>query len=103
MPLSFAEFRHLCRLARLEPDPADQERLAEECAKILAHIGKLAELDTTGVEPLYSPAVFFEDEAAPAGREDVAAHRRQREEMLAGAPESDGVFFTVPLIVEGKA
>ena len=103
MPLSLAEFRHLCRLASLEPDPSGQEQLAAECAATIAYMDKLAELDTTDVEPLYSPTDLFEDSSPLAGREDIAAHRRKREEILAGAPESDGVFFTVPLIVEGKA
>jgi aspartyl-tRNA(Asn)/glutamyl-tRNA(Gln) amidotransferase subunit C len=103
MPLSLAEFQHLCRLASLEPDPSGQERMAAECAEILAYMDKLAELDTTDIEPLYSPTVLFENAFPPAGREDIATRRRKRGEILSGAPESDGVFFTVPLIVEGKA
>lgn len=117
------DFQHLCRLARLAPDEAHREAIAAQCSAILAYMDKLAEVDTTGVEPLYSPTVLNESPpsaAAPGGgeaehpvlweagaasptmREDKAERRRTREEILAGAPETDGTYFVVPRIVEGK-
>ena len=55
----------------------------------------LAEVDTTGVEPLYWPLG-----APPAPpREDVAERHNTREELLRNAPEQDGQFFIVPRIV----
>ncbi len=102
--LSAAEFSHLCRLARLEPEASAQAALAAQCSDIIAYMAKLAEVDTTGVEPLYSPLGMEnpDDPALCAGREDAACRRLPREAVLAGAPETDGAFFIVPRIVEGK-
>jgi len=88
------EIRHIAELARLDPDPSQLERFARQCAEILGYVDLLGEVDTTGVEPLYSPVdhecVF---------RDDAAADRTHRERMLANAPETDGAFFIVPKIV----
>ena len=54
----------------------------------------LAQVDTSDVEPLYSPA----QHPGPQ-REDVSARRRERSEVLANAPEADGEYFIVPRIV----
>ena len=87
----------MCRLSRLAPDDSVQEEMAQQCSRILAYMDKLAEVDTSGVEPLYSP-VFHDC----AFREDVAVRRCSRADILAGAPATDGSFFIVPRIVEGK-
>ena len=97
MSLDKNDFLHLCRLSRLAPDHSVQEEMAQQCSRILAYMDKLAEVDTSGVEPLYSP-VFHDC----AFREDVAVRRCSRADILAGAPATDGSFFIVPRIVEGK-
>lgn len=97
MSLEKKDFLHLCRLCRLAPNPAVQEEMAAQCSRILTYMDKLSQVDTTGVEPLYSP-VFHES----AFREDAAVRRADRADILAGAPATDGVFFIVPRIVEGK-
>ena len=97
MSLDKNDFLHLCRLSRLAPDDSVQEEMAQQCSRILAYMDKLAEVDTSSVEPLYSP-VFHDC----AFREDVAVRRCSRADILAGAPATDGSFFIVPRIVEGK-
>lgn len=102
------DFQHLCRLARLAPDEAEREHIAAQCSAILAYMDTLAEVDTTGVEPLYSPAFSLDTpacsvDAGRTGREDRAERRRTRVEILSGAPDSDSVYFVVPRIVEGKS
>ena len=97
MSLDKKDFLHLCRLSRLEPDAAQQEQMAEQCSRILAYMDKLAEVDTEGVEPLYSPVIH-----ECAFRDDVAERRAERSAILADAPQTDGSFFIVPRIVEGK-
>ena len=61
---------------------------------ILGYFDVLNEVDTSQVEPLYSPF-----EQAEALRPDVADAGNQRAAMLANASETDGVFFMVPRIV----
>ena len=97
MSLERKDFLHLCRLSRLAPDESVQEEMSAQCSGILAYMDKLAELDTSGIEPLYSPVMH---DAVP--REDVAVRRAERADLLADAPETDGEFFIVPRIVEGK-
>ena len=97
MSLDKNAFLHLCRLSRLAPDDSVQEEMAQQCSRILAYMDKLAEVDTSGVEPLYSPVIH-----KSAFREDTAVRRCDRADILAGAPATDGSFFIVPRIVEGK-
>ena len=97
MPLTQQDFYHLCSLSRLSPDPAAQEEMAQQCSHILNYMDKLSEVDTSGIEPLYSPVeheCFF--------RDDIAVRRCDRSAILNDAPVTDGVFFIVPRIVEGK-
>ena len=88
---------HLATLARLSPDEAAQERFARQCGDILQYMEILNGVDTSGVEPMYSP--FDAQEEGLALRPDAAVERSCREELLAGAPQSDGTFFVVPRIV----
>jgi len=97
MPISQQDFIHLCTLSRLSPPLSEQEKMKDQCSRILDYMDKLSEIDTGNVEPLYSPAVqscYF--------REDVAVRRSSHEAILADAPQTDGTFFIVPRIVEGK-
>lgn len=103
-----ADFQHLCRLARLAPDETKRDLIAAQCSTILAYMDTLAEVDTGDVEPMYSPTLCLDDAAAHGEgqalvRPDMAERRRSREDILAGAPASDGTFFVVPRIVEGKS
>ncbi|AGW14914.1 Asp-tRNA(Asn)/Glu-tRNA(Gln) amidotransferase subunit GatC [Megalodesulfovibrio gigas] len=92
--LSSKDAAAIARLARLSPDDALLERFARQANDILAAMETLAEVDTAGVAPLYSPM-----EHAPVLREDVALQVHSREDLLANAPETDGQFFMVPRIV----
>jgi len=62
---------------------------------IVSLMDTLAEVDTTGVEPLYWPLV---GPISPL-REDEAIKHNTREELLCNAPEQDGQFYVVPKIV----
>ncbi len=85
---------HLSRLSRLAPDAVTLERFSAQCGDILKYMDVLAEVDTSDVEPLYSPAQHVQ-----TPRADEPERRRSRAEVLANAPETDGQFFIVPRIV----
>lgn len=85
---------HLAHLARLAPEAETLARFGAQCDDILQYMDVLAQVDTTNVEPLYGPVAH-----ETAFRADVAVKRRQRSEVLANAPETDGAFFVVPRIV----
>lgn len=92
--LTLTDMKHLSRLARLAPSDERLMQYAPMCDNILQYMDVLAEVDTTGIEPTYSPV-----QHACAMRADEPQKRREREEVLANAPETDGKFFIVPRIV----
>ena len=90
---------HLARLARLcllyTSDAADDKaKFGEQCADIIAYMDILAEVDTSAVEPLYSPV-----EHSTPYRADEPIQKNMHTDVLANAPETDGQFFVVPRIV----
>ena len=51
-------------------------------------------MDTSAVEPLYSPV-----EHSTPYRADEPVQKNMHSDVLANAPETDGQFFVVPRIV----
>jgi aspartyl-tRNA(Asn)/glutamyl-tRNA(Gln) amidotransferase subunit C len=91
MAISRDEVLHVARLARLELTDEEVERLGTQLNAILEAVGKVAELDLSGVEPTAHPLdlvnVWAEDEPRSSLPVD---------EALANAPEREGGFFRVP-------
>ena len=92
--ISLEEVAHMATLSRLSVSEEEQALFARQMGDILAYMDVLARVDTKDVEPLYSPA----QHPGPM-RDDVSARRRERNEVLANAPEADGEYFIVPRIV----
>ncbi len=97
MAISSSDLEHICKLAKLSPSDESKQKLESQLADIVNYIDSLSEVNTDGVEPLYSP-VFHES----AVREDIPLVRQSPETILANAPKTDGSYFIVPKIVEGK-
>ncbi|MBD0348517.1 MAG: Asp-tRNA(Asn)/Glu-tRNA(Gln) amidotransferase subunit GatC [Thermoleophilia bacterium] len=91
MAISREEVRHVARLARLELSEDELARFGGQLDAILEAVGKVGELDLSGVEPTAHPLdlvnVWSDDE--PRGSLSVA-------EVLANAPDSEDTFFRVP-------
>lgn len=94
MKISKEQVATIARLARLDLDDARLERFAGQFGDILDYMDMLGAVDTTDVEPLYSPS-----EHGTVLRTDEVLTHCTREQLLANAPESDGQFFVVPRIV----
>lgn len=94
MKISKEQVATIARLARLDLDDDKLERFAGQFGDILDYMDLLGEVDTTGVDPLYSPA-----EHGTVLRADEVRTHCTREDLLANAPEADGQFFVVPRIV----
>ena len=92
--INLAEVSHMPSRSGLSVSEEEQTLFARQMGDILAYMGVLAQVDTSDVEPLYSPA----QHPGPQ-REDVSARRRGRSGGLANAPEADGEYFIVPRIV----
>jgi aspartyl-tRNA(Asn)/glutamyl-tRNA(Gln) amidotransferase subunit C len=93
--ITIKDVEHVARLARLELNEAEKERMRAQLDSILSYIDKLNELDTSAVEPtshvLPMVNVFREDEVRPS---------LSQEEALANAPDRRDLFFRVPKILE---
>jgi aspartyl-tRNA(Asn)/glutamyl-tRNA(Gln) amidotransferase subunit C len=91
MAISRDEVVHVARLARLELSEAELERFGAQLDAILEAVGKVSELDLSGVEPTAHPLdlanVWAEDEPRPP---------LSVEEALANAPDREADAFRVP-------
>ena len=85
----------VARLAKLHLDGAEREALKEDFQRMLDFVGKLQEVDTSGVEPL-----IHMTEEVNRLRADIPQPPIDRKEMLDNAPETDGAFFMVPKVVK---
>jgi aspartyl-tRNA(Asn)/glutamyl-tRNA(Gln) amidotransferase subunit C len=93
MAITRQDVLHVARLARLEIPEGEVDRVREELGAILEAVGKVAELDLSGVEPTSHPLavvnVWGEDEPRPS---------LSREDALANAPDPVDGAFRVPAV-----
>jgi aspartyl-tRNA(Asn)/glutamyl-tRNA(Gln) amidotransferase subunit C len=93
MAITREDVLHVARLARLEIPEGEIDRVREELGAILDAVGKVAELDLSGVEPTSHPLavvnVWGEDEPRPS---------LSREDALANAPDPVDGAFRVPAV-----
>jgi aspartyl-tRNA(Asn)/glutamyl-tRNA(Gln) amidotransferase subunit C len=93
--ITLAEVEHVARLARLDLEPEEKERLRGQLDAILGYVEQLRRVDTAGVAPtahvLPLANVMREDEVRPS---------YPVEAMLANAPAADDGQFRVPRILE---
>jgi aspartyl-tRNA(Asn)/glutamyl-tRNA(Gln) amidotransferase subunit C len=91
MAISRDEVVHVARLARLALTDEELDRFAGQLDAILEAVGKVSELDLSGVEPTLHPLelsnVWAEDAPRPSLPVDHA---------LADAPEVEDDAFRVP-------
>ncbi len=82
-------------LAKLELSDEDREQAKKDMGKMLDYIDKLAELDTTGIEPMSH--VF---PVQNVFREDVVTNGDESEKTLRNAPGVKDNMFMVPKTFE---
>jgi aspartyl-tRNA(Asn)/glutamyl-tRNA(Gln) amidotransferase subunit C len=91
VPISRDDVLHVADLARLALTEEEIQRLGDQLNAILEAVGKVSELDLSGVEPMSHPLelvnVWADDEPQPSLSLD---------EALANAPEREESFFRVP-------
>jgi len=86
---------HVARLARLELEGDEVERMQRDLGKILGYMEQLAELPTEGVAETAQVAA----ERAPL-REDALIPSLEHDLALAEAPRRGGGSFAVPAFVD---
>jgi aspartyl-tRNA(Asn)/glutamyl-tRNA(Gln) amidotransferase subunit C len=86
---------HVARLARLELEGAEVERMQQDLGKILGYIEQLAELPTEGIAATAHVAA----DHAPL-RDDALVPSLDHALALAEAPRRGGESFAVPAFVD---
>ena len=87
--------RTICYLARLKIDQKKSEKIQKDLETIVDLIDGLQSIDTSDIEPLYSPL-----EMTALKHEDIEKSDNQKEKFLENAPESKDHYFLVPRVVE---
>ena len=82
-------------LSKLKLQDTEKEVLKSELSSIVDMFSTIANIDTTGVEPLRHIT-----DAVNVMREDVAHNGLTTEQGLKNAPLSQGRFFAVPKVIE---
>ena len=108
MKVSEKDVQYVADLANLELTPDEQGRMVRDLNSILGYVDKLNELDTKDVPPMAQVSERFGVDASKTGterfsyawREDVVRPSLDRDEVMKGAPLSDGEFFKVPKVIE---
>lgn len=85
----------IAELSRLDlTDPAVRATRLADMQRVLDFVETLAQVDTTGVEPL-----IFMTEGEDVLRADEPAMEITKEQALANAPVKDSDYFKVPRVV----
>ena len=93
MAITREDVLHVARLARLEI-PEDQiETVQGQLSAILEAVGKVSELDLSGVEPTSHPL-----DVVNAWDADEPRPSLPREDALANAPDPEEGLFRVPAV-----
>ena len=91
--ITIKDVEHVAKLARLELSEDEKELFTHQLGDVLAHVEKMNEVDTVGVEPMNHPIDFVN-----VMREDNKIYENTREELMSNAPDVEGEFFKVPKI-----
>jgi aspartyl-tRNA(Asn)/glutamyl-tRNA(Gln) amidotransferase subunit C len=111
MKVNDKDVSYVADLSNLELSAEERERMVRDLNSILGHIDTLEKLDTSNVQPMAQVSDRYgvdqskqgSERFAYASREDILEGLRKslpHEEALANAPDTDGIFFKVPKVIE---
>ena len=96
------DVRRVAELAQLQLTSHEELVMQRDLNAILEYVAQLKELDTAAVPPMAQVSEIID------GGVDTQRHLRadqvqpslERSKVMASAPNSDGVFFKVPKVIE---
>jgi aspartyl-tRNA(Asn)/glutamyl-tRNA(Gln) amidotransferase subunit C len=92
---------HVAELAHLGLTAEERARMLKDLNSTLGYIDRLNELDTENVGPMAQVSTRYGGEDfSGAMRADEPRPCLPREDAMRNAPNSDGVFFKVPKVIE---
>jgi len=99
MALTPDDVSRIANLARLELKAPEQAAMLQQLNGFFSIVERMSAIDTSGVEPLYTPLSAVQDVALRL-REDRATETNQREQNQRSAPAVEDGLFLVPKVIE---
>ncbi|MBX3626447.1 MAG: Asp-tRNA(Asn)/Glu-tRNA(Gln) amidotransferase subunit GatC [Rhizobacter sp.] len=99
MALDPKDVGRIAHLARLELQADEQEAMRLQLNEFFSIVERMSAVDTSGVEPLYTPLSAVRDVGLRL-RDDVVTETNDRERNLRNAPASEDGLFLVPKVIE---
>tara|TARA_B100000700_G_scaffold154309_1_gene171252 strand:- start:818 stop:1099 length:282 start_codon:yes stop_codon:yes gene_type:complete len=85
----------ICYLARLEIEKSKSEKIKQDLETIIELIATLQTIDTSDIDPLYSPL-----EMTALKHEDIEDSDNKKDKFLKNSALSNEDYFLVPRVVE---
>ena len=99
MALTPADVRRIAELARLDLGADEQAAMLEQLNSFFRIVEQMSAVDTSGVEPLYTPLSAVQ-EAHLRLREDVVTEASTARANQRSAPATSDGLFLVPKVIE---
>jgi aspartyl-tRNA(Asn)/glutamyl-tRNA(Gln) amidotransferase subunit C len=99
MALTPQDVSRIAHLARLELSAAEQTQMLAQLNGFFGIVEQMGAVDTSGVEPLYTPLSAVQDVQLRL-REDVVSEHVDRAANQRSAPAVEEGLFLVPKVIE---
>ena len=99
MPLTPEDVSRIANLARLALTPDEEPVMLAQLNGFFSIVEQMGAVDTSGVEPLYTPLSAVQDVPLRL-REDIVTESNQREANQRSAPAVEDGLFLVPRVIE---
>jgi aspartyl-tRNA(Asn)/glutamyl-tRNA(Gln) amidotransferase subunit C len=105
MAVSEQDVERVAELANLELTSGEKAAMLRDLNSVLGYFAQLNELDTAAIPPMAQVADLLAEGRKPEAaaqhlRADEIAPSLNRERVLACAPDTDGIFFKVPKVID---
>jgi aspartyl-tRNA(Asn)/glutamyl-tRNA(Gln) amidotransferase subunit C len=99
MPLTPEDVSRIAHLARLALTPDEEPVMLAQLNGFFSIVEQMGAVDTSGVEPLYTPLSAVQDVPLRL-REDAVTEADEREANQRSAPAVEDGLFLVPRVIE---
>ena len=99
MALTPSDVRRIAELARLDLGSEEEARMLEQLNSFFRIVEQMSAVDTSGVEPLYTPLAAIAD-AHLRLRADAVTETIDRDANQRSAPATSGGLYLVPKVIE---
>jgi aspartyl-tRNA(Asn)/glutamyl-tRNA(Gln) amidotransferase subunit C len=100
--VALGDVKRVAELAHLQLNAQEESGMQRDLNAILDYVAQLNELDTSQVSPMAQVSEILDGEVNTRQplRPDLVVPSLERSSVMVSAPNSDGVFFKVPKVIE---